>query len=380
MSGRDVNKAIPDTHKLARQQPSKTGGISSIPAKQPPFLGDPKNKLKRLSGRFSDSFSTLSNYTRNIAGHRKTVSETGWSGRDLAHEKDPFQSLKFSSMVNNRHSSPHPQRYHSKAIEEKTSPKSVQKKGHRDDSGSTNEWGCLADQLSAVLQNDTMNDRLFVPREALNQVITQATVAKELSRKVYLPAKISHRARLSTTPLRIKSSDYSTVDRTQAGNATIQTSFQQIFAVLLLIDRATKIWAFLREGVCDADLPLIMKPQQRRLKIAPALLRTNNPKAPLSCLKKRSDISSFVDQQWAVLVPVFVQSSTRSISHYTVVNKQSLPFIDWKFSGRGGRFGEIYEAKIHHSHHKFENDAVSRRRISSESAVKADIIRHLEMS
>jgi hypothetical protein len=361
-----VHNIIPDHTNPVHQGP-RTHGDYSSPVK-------PKDSLKyfrRLGNRIPSSISSLPDSIRPTTHHRKTVSETARSSHDLASNQETLIPYKLSPIAKLRHSTPNPERSRDDYINKSLSPGLEPQNVTRDDNGLIDERRNLADRLSAVLRNDTMNGRLFVPRSDLDRVITQASVEKELSRKAYLPARISHRARRSITRLRIEPSpEYGSVSQTlaieeaQTETTTVHASFQQIFAILLLIDRPTRIWAFLREGVCDADLPLTIS-RKNGLVTNPKSQRDRKSLGTLSCLKNRSDISRFVDQQWTVLVPVFRKSSTRTILHHKSSDKQSLPFVDWKYSGRGGRFGDVYKAKIHPAHHEFGDDAVSRVRTCS---------------
>jgi hypothetical protein len=252
-------------------------------------------------------------------------------------------------------------------------------------SRSTDDSVRLGVRLYAVLHDDIMNGRLFVPRSDLDEVITQETVEKELSRPVHRLTKLSPKLWHTAARLRIgSSSDCGNAGHNSTGQVTsgpTNRSFQKIFAILLLIDRPTKIWAFLREGVCDADLPLKAFPtaQQGRLNTMTALQITRMPMIPLRCLKKSRDISSFLEKQWVVCVPVFRQSSSKEVSHFTASDQQSLPFVTWKLSNRYGTFGEIYQAEIHSGHCNFHQDAVRHGRLIDDTVIQADIIRHLRI-
>jgi hypothetical protein len=300
--------------------------------------------------------------------HRKATSDTSWFSDPLGSIKDTLISHKFDSAdtINNRYSAPILSYKHGETIEKNSSHKAKRQGVNHGHSRSTDNRTRLGDQLDAVLRNDTMNGRLYVPRSGLDEVVTQEAVERELARPVHLLAKLSPKVWHTGARLRIGSSS----EQGDAGRtSTEQTSpigltngsFQQIFAILLLIDRPTKIWAFLREGVCDADLPLKPFPpsQHGQLNTLTRLQSHKNPMVSLKCLKKRRDISSFLEKQWIVCVPVFKQSSRKEDSHITASDQQSLPFDLWEPTDRIGTFAEIYRANIHSSHCNFDEGAVS---------------------
>jgi hypothetical protein len=356
-----VNNIVTDHADPIHQRP-RTNGSVPIPVKPADIL----KSFRRLGNRIPSSITSLPDSIRLSALHRKTVSETARTSHDLPRNEKTL--IPYRAKL--RHSAPHSGPGRESYIDNSFSPGTEQQNLTRNDNGPIDEHRSLGDRLSAMLRNDTMNGRLFIPRVDLDRVVTQTSVDKELLRKAYLPARISHKTRRSTARLRIEPSpkygsvsQISVIKEAQTDNGTVQASFQQIFAILLLIDRPTRIWAFLREGICDADLPLTMSRKHGHF-TGPESQRDRKSLIPLSCLKSWSDISRFVDQQWTVLVPVFKKSSAERISHHKGSNNQSLPFIDWKYSGRGGRFGDIYRARIHPAHHEFGDDAVSCARTS----------------
>jgi hypothetical protein len=357
--------------------PSLGGGTSSF-LKPTLSIQGLNSKFRRLNNRFSTSISSLSDL-KKPSYHKRAASENYRARGSLESKKEILNPHKFNPMKSSRHSAPPLGECQGEDTRNETSHELEQQKRKHGHSSSTDDPIHLGDRLYTVLQNDTMNRRLFVPRLDLDKVITQETVERELSQWVYLPARISPKAWQTATPLRIGSSlergdAKHTLEeqKTMAGPAN--RSFQQIFTVLLLIDRPKKIWAFLKEGVCDADLPLetVMISQQGRVPFALECRRGGDSKIQLKCLKKSRDISSFVEKQWLVLVPVFEQSDRKETSHLTVNDQQSLPFVHWKQSGREGSYGEVYQAKIHDDHCKFSLSSVSCAEIFKDMITEAD--------
>ncbi|KAI0903661.1 kinase-like domain-containing protein [Ustulina deusta] len=114
------------------------------------------------------------------------------------------------------------------------------------------------------------------------------------------------------------------------GNA----SYIQIFATLLLISKVKYIQYFVRENICDENLPLVC---------CDNLFTRLNP-----C--KSGHIDTFCRLQWEVIVPVF-DFSLDEIPIETYESETRLPFVKCKDTSEGGH-GKIIEVEIHQSHLK----------------------------
>jgi hypothetical protein len=346
-------------------QPYTAGGTSSTQKPTPSFQAL-NSRVQRLHNRLStpiSSFPGLSKPSR----HRKTVSDIVWSDHSRASEQDTMKSHEINPEMEFQHPTTALGNDANENMGIQASHGLNQQRVNHGHSRSNDDRSRLGDQLYAVLQDDaTTNGRRFVTRVDLDRIITQETVQRELSRVVYFLASISPKVWRTRTTSRLpigSSSGHADARHLPAeenpSKGPDNKSVQQIFAILLLIDRPTKIWSFVREGICDADLPLEVVLQDT----SPRLRSARNPRVHLKCLKKSRDISGFVEKQWIVHVPVFEQSSTQEIPHIQADDRQSLSFVQWKSSGRSGRFGEIYQAKIHHHHCKFSQDVVSNGRM-----------------
>jgi hypothetical protein len=223
----------------------------------------------------------------------------------------------------------------------------------------------LVDQLVVALVKAPCTNHEFIPKGKLDKLVTQDSVTRELSRKEYLGSKIRHRTWRPAGDFYIGSSS----DRTHATcvqwesiqsftPSTAIESFQQVFAILMLIGRPKRIWSFVKEGVCDADLPLLKKRQdpaggiyelRRRVDLAP----------PLRCLKKPNEISWFVAYQWCVLAPSFGPSDKHRVPHGEALKGQILPFVHWENRSRQGGSAEIHKAEVHPDHHDFDKNEAS---------------------
>lgn len=216
----------------------------------------------------------------------------------------------------------------------------------------------LQDRLHLALIDDPCTNQRFVPRSDLNKIITQNSVNHELSKPVYLAARI--RSRFARVRINILA-EYESALQAQVGstldykNQADTAGFQKIFAILLLIRRPKRIWSFVREGVCDADLPLLKNNRDGTME----LLRRDTKKTPLKCLSKIRDVCDFYIRQWDVL-PVFLGSEDKNkASKFKAWKSQPCPFLHWEDLGRHGGSGRVYQAKVHPSHHSFEANEVS---------------------
>ncbi|KAI1743122.1 kinase-like domain-containing protein [Xylaria scruposa] len=112
-------------------------------------------------------------------------------------------------------------------------------------------------------------------------------------------------------------------------------SYVQILTILLLISKVKYIQYFLRENICDRELPLVdYKKLHKRLS------------GPGFC--KMVHIFAFCQRQWEVVVPVF------NFSERTTLIKKfqpqiRLPFEYCKDTSQGGQ-GRILQVKIHQGH------------------------------
>jgi hypothetical protein len=225
-----------------------------------------------------------------------------------------------------------------------------------------NDPSRLNHQLVLALRIEYYTNRPFVPMSTMNKLVTQKSVNRELSRMEYLPAKISHRTWRPKTHFRVHPSpDHSSVQPPQprpgldTQSQPDKACYQQIFTTLLLMGRSKKIWSFVKEEVCDADLPLC---KVRKGGIF-ELQRRGDPQLSLRCLKKQNDIDGFVTCQLYVLALNFGKPDGEKVSHCKAWKGQILPFVFWENISRRGGSAEVHKAEIHPDHHDFDKDQVS---------------------
>lgn len=129
--------------------------------------------------------------------------------------------------------------------------------------------------------------------------------------------------------------------------------YQRIFAILVLIEQPRKIRRFLKDKVCDADLPLTLhhgKMYRRKDK---------ENKRPLGCFEGWKSLltKKFDDTQWQVKAPFLSTSSNREkpVHHFIVPRKGILPLTFKERIGRGAH-GEVFKVRIHAGHQGFSRD------------------------
>jgi hypothetical protein len=223
----------------------------------------------------------------------------------------------------------------------------------------------FADRLAGVFEQEALTDRDFIPNGKLDLLVTQKSVDQELSRIEYLPAYLRHRLWRKTHPRIVASSRcLSSGARSSPapdGGTTkdaAEKNFQKIFAILVLIRRPEKIWAFVKEGVHDDDLPLCSNRTDTAEGTVYLLRRMMDSQAGLKCLTARSDVRDFLKRQWFVLAPSFNPSEATLVPRLLIANGEILPFLRWKNQSHRGGSGEIYRVTIHPDHHSFDPNQV----------------------
>ncbi len=138
--------------------------------------------------------------------------------------------------------------------------------------------------------------------------------------------------------------------------------FLKIMAILCLIDQPSKIRAFVQEGVCDSDLPLVWVPATPKPTERSELRPRRDLGRQLKCFErwKPVAIDMFEQRQWAVLAPFFGRDlrAQMQVPHYYLPNRIVLPFSERRDHDNGG-FSDVYMVKIHPEHHDFARFAVS---------------------
>lgn len=230
----------------------------------------------------------------------------------------------------------------------------------------------LEDQLKAAMKESNESHRKFLPQDQLDKIITKTVVDNELSKLRNLLRKYARSwKQLTSVPIEGRKPDRNGKGHVGAKSDSIlskyhqppkelqEKSYRKIFAILLFIRRPSRLWSFVEDGVCDADLPLIKVPRKKGPEGRFHLRREKDPRTPLRCLMKwrEGTIYDFAETQWIVLAPQFRKPNGKDVLHIRLQPKQPLPFTSWRPMPRGG-YGQVYRAKVHYSHHAFDKDEV----------------------
>jgi hypothetical protein len=220
----------------------------------------------------------------------------------------------------------------------------------------------LEDRLIGASLLSPFTSQDFIPMDCLQQLITQASVEKELARLKHLPTMfaptwISPR-NIAIEPGKVRHS----VSRLQSRSTTDLLAlkiYRKVFAILLLIGQPTALVHFIEEGVCDADLPLLKVggPAKGANKFE---LRGRHSTKVLSCFKGwgLGSLEKFQERQWMLLPASFISTDTTGIPHHDFDSSEILPFVDWEKVSDAGGSGQVYKAKIHGDYHNFHNSQV----------------------
>lgn len=140
--------------------------------------------------------------------------------------------------------------------------------------------------------------------------------------------------------------------------------FKRIFALLVLVNKASDIEAFIADDIADGDLPLckVSRPGSYLFGLA----RQGDSRNALRCFETwgPSFIRSFEEWQWTVLAPTFEKGQRRDVKHVVLSHKHPLPFtkdsrlsVDDRIS-QGGH-STVFKVEIHPEHHNFSTAVVS---------------------
>ena len=185
----------------------------------------------------------------------------------------------------------------------------------------------------------------FLPICELEAIITFANVKAELERSG-----------------RVKSSLDAIAGQVLEPHSDKDTSRRIIFAVLCLLEKASKIQDFIQEGYFDCHLPFDF-----------GALKGSGPTKGISSSPelfsswKLKNIDGFEMYQGQLLAPCFKLSNEKSLKlktrnlHHSVV----LPFVEYEVKDRilgktvQGGSSEVRIVKIHHAHHDYVSPGVS---------------------
>ncbi|KAI1322752.1 hypothetical protein F5Y16DRAFT_29189 [Xylariaceae sp. FL0255] len=192
--------------------------------------------------------------------------------------------------------------------------------------------------------------RKFVPRQQFESIVTQESILRELRR---LETKLMKRIMLWRRSQHLTDTEDTARIICAASEDEDRTCYRKIFAILLLIQKAPNIKRFIKEGVCDADLPLT-RVLDGRTANSYTMRRRNNPDDILKCFQgwKSYTVEHFECEQWKFLVPT-LRLGNASIQYD---NKEILPFVLKQLYRSNTPARNLFKVKLHPEHYNFSDD------------------------
>ncbi|KAM5341692.1 hypothetical protein ACJ41O_014723 [Fusarium nematophilum] len=179
---------------------------------------------------------------------------------------------------------------------------------------------------------------VFLPRDALEQALTEERVEEEFS----------------NAGCKLVKEDSSSAQVPKLVNFNQLGKRKEILAILALVEKLEAIVDFMDEGVDDSHLPFERAlgeddPGRMGLKRKD----TGGGLHAIQLFKKwrDRDVEAFENQQWRVHVPVFSTTGSEGAKppHYELGYGTILPYVSTENVGRGG-FSAVDKVEIHPSH------------------------------
>lgn len=137
-------------------------------------------------------------------------------------------------------------------------------------------------------------------------------------------------------------------------------SYRKMFAILILLEREWEIVSFIKDDLCDSDLPLSAVPVGGQGLLV-KLRRKSDLTTDLSCLRRWGPKvhENFDKEQWAMVAPFFARAKSNRAGFYELSSKDILPWVEVNSSLHQGGYSSISRVIIHPSHHNFEKSEMS---------------------
>ncbi|KAH8901704.1 hypothetical protein GQ53DRAFT_815153 [Thozetella sp. PMI_491] len=147
------------------------------------------------------------------------------------------------------------------------------------------------------------------------------------------------------------------------GQELTSTGRRKILAVLIMVDRATSIDAFIAADILDLHLPLELISENKGKRLQFQLCKKGGERIPAlesHCHRWRNtDFNSFKDLQSRMMAAFFDLPDDR-IYYYNMSWEYRLPFTLYEHKNHGG-YGRVYKVKIHRAHHNHKHQQASDR-------------------
>lgn len=225
----------------------------------------------------------------------------------------------------------------------------------------------LEARLKTSAEKSEYASRLFMSRIRLEELVTQASVDRELRRCTKFPSNLIQAWKPSP---RIEADQPKYTQFRLARRSTTFVSTQKkessrlyrtIFAVLTYIGRPNSISLFVEKGICDADLPLMnlemvgASAADFKFQSRWNIHRPRHPKGWGAAM-----LHDFIENQWTFL-PIHFEPPTAEnpVPHQDFQENEVLPFVKWSKVGHAGGHGQVYRAQVCDGHHQFDEDLVN---------------------
>ncbi|KAI8951209.1 hypothetical protein F4801DRAFT_578749 [Xylaria longipes] len=218
-------------------------------------------------------------------------------------------------------------------------------------------WGAI-DATAQAITGDLKAG--FIPEEQLVRILNEIAISHELAKierslikrmKFWRTARSAEDIKRDADVICGRPSSSIVSD---GNDRETPRCFRKIFAILLLVERPGAIRRFVREGVCDANLPLVKVPIGNNTKTFSLRIERDNKHISLKCFEgwQRRTLELFEETQWKVIAPFFDSDSPHSVMQLD--DGIVLPFTYWEHL-RTGSQGNIFKVRIHRDHHNFND-------------------------
>jgi hypothetical protein len=214
---------------------------------------------------------------------------------------------------------------------------------------------CLSERLWRAIENKMQSkEKRFIPKGKLEAIVNVDSVESEL-RRCGADKLIKDGRSVRSYAEEIYEGHAGCHGPGREGDGRCR--FRKIFALVVLSDQTSSIFDFLREHICDSDLPLRTHSQSMDQFL---LYRKDEEdwRKHIQFLAEwhRSSRTSLENDQWGMLSPVFTVGEYGHIERYELDDRDVLPFTRSSHEVHrqlAGGFGEVTRVNIDPSHHNF---------------------------
>lgn len=226
------------------------------------------------------------------------------------------------------------------------------------------ETKCLQDELFSAIISTSPEKRGFFAKNQLPKILIEDRVRNELAKQFGESLNAETVAKHANTVCHGANAESASSDCDRRNQSN---SFIKVFAILIIIGKATSIIKLLEENVNDSDLPLIKIPRPNDRKLFD-LGSSRRPNVALRCFQRRHEwnqlnIRNFEEWQWTT-IPVEFSKPTEDgeVQHSQLQEQRILPFVKDSRERKPhlsrrteleGGYASVFQVAIHPQHHNF---------------------------